>query len=124
MGRGVRRAHPRNVPDTEDPNGGPNKLSIDYMYLNDEDGNKDQLQMVMVDPNYGRLFAYIVPRKGVIGEAEWVPSRVMKDLDNMGYGNVTIQPRSDQEFAVVTVQGYIGMRRPTQTILINSPVGE
>ena len=35
MGRGKRRPHRVNVSDMEPHEGGPNKLSIDYMYLND-----------------------------------------------------------------------------------------
>ena len=58
MGRGTRRAHRDNVPDTEDRGDGPNKVSIDYMYLNDEDANRDQTYMVMIDHNHGRIFAY------------------------------------------------------------------
>ena len=63
MGRGVRRPHFTNVPGTEEAEG-PNKLSIDYMYLNNDEGLKDQPQMVMVDHNNGRVFAYIGPKKG------------------------------------------------------------
>ena len=85
MGRGVRRAHWSNVSDTEPKKGSVNKLSIDYMYLNDEDGKKDQPQMVMVDHNHGRPFAYTVPKKGVLGLAEWVPIRMTRDIDNLGY---------------------------------------
>ena len=91
MGRGVRRAHRHNVPDTETEDGEPNKLSMDYMYLNDEDDRKDQPNLVLVDHRHGRVFSYGVPRKGVTGEAEWVPNRIIKDINNMGYKDVRIQ---------------------------------
>ena len=54
MGRGVRRGHRRNVPDIEPNDGGPNKLSMDYMYLDDEHGAKDLPQLVVIDHNHGR----------------------------------------------------------------------
>ena len=124
MGRGTRRAHRVNVPDTEPKDDGPNKVSIDYMYLNDEDANRDQVHMAMVDHNHGRVFAYTVPRKGVTGEAEWISSRIIRDIDNMGYKNVCVQVKSDQEPAIVAVQEYIRFNRDSPTIPINSPVGE
>ena len=52
-------------------------MSMDYMYLNDEDGDKDQTQMVLVDHRHGRVFPHSVPREGVIGEAEWLPKRMI-----------------------------------------------
>ena len=72
-----------NLPDAEPHEGGPNKLSMGYMYLNDEDGGEDQPQTVLVDHNHGRAFAYSTPRKGVTGEAAWVPKRMTKDMANM-----------------------------------------
>ena len=124
MGRGMRRAHGVNVPDIEKRENGPKTISIDYTYLNDEDGNKDHPQMVMVDHNNGRVFAYTVPRKGAIREAEWVPSRMIRDIDNMGYKDVIVQIKSDQEFAIVAIQEYIRLNRSSPIIPTNSPVGE
>lgn len=124
MGRGNRRPHWTNVPDTEGREGKPNKFSIDYIYLNDDERKKDQPRMVMVDHNHGLVFSYSIPKKGAIGEAEWVPSRMIRDIDNMGYKDVTIQIKSDQEPAIVAVQEYIRLHRNSQTIPINSPVGE
>ena len=104
MGRGVRRAHRKNVRDTEQDDGGPGKLSMDYMYLNDDEPRKDQPHLVTVDHKHGRVFAYGVPKKGVSGEAEWVPNRIIKDINNMGYKDVRVQLKSDQEPAIVAVQ--------------------
>ena len=123
MGSGVRRAYWSNVPDTEATDV-PNKLSMDYMYLIDDEGLKDQPQVVMVDHTYGRLFEYIVPKKGILGQAEWVPSRMVRDIDNLGYRDVAIQIKSDQEMAIVAVQEHIRLHRTGPTILTNNPVGE
>lgn len=90
MGRGNRRAHRADVTDTEAHDGGPNNLSMEYMDLNDEGGTNDQPQLALVDHNQGRVFAYPTPRKGVTGEVEWVPDRVTKDIENMGYKDVNI----------------------------------
>ena len=124
MGRGVRRSHRVNAPDAEKNENGPQNISIDYMYLNDEDGIKDHPQMVMVDHNNGRVFAYTVPKKGLIGEAEWVPSRMSRDIDNMGHKDVIVQIKVDQERVIVAVQEYIRLNRTSPTIPTNSPVGE
>ena len=62
MGRGDRRVHRSNVPDTEDREGKSNRISIDYMYIDDDECKKDQPQMVMVDHNHGRVFSYTVPK--------------------------------------------------------------
>ena len=78
----------------------------------------------MVDHRHGRVFAYGVPRKGVTAEAEWVPNRMIKDINNMGYKDVKVQIKSDQEPAIVAVQEYIRLNRSSPTILTNSPVGE
>ena len=102
MGRGVRRSHFTNVLDPETAEG-PSKLSIEYMYLNDDEGQKDQPQMVMVDHGEGRVFAYIVPKQGVLEQAEWVPNRMIRDIDNFGYKDVVIQIKSDQEPAIVAI---------------------
>ena len=123
MGKGTRRAHRANVPDIEYLGNGPHKVSIEYMYLNDDDANRDQTNMVMVDHMHGRAFAYGVIRKGVIGEAEWIPSRIIRDLDNMGYKNVCVQIKSDLEQAIVAVQEYIRPNSASPTIHINRPVG-
>ena len=89
MGRGARMAHKVNGPDTEPKEDGPNKVLIDYMYLSDEDANRDQVHMAMVDNNHGRVFAYTVPRKGVIGDAVWISSRIIRDIDNMHKSSLT-----------------------------------
>ena len=120
MGRGNRRPHRTNVPDIEEKEGKNNKISIDYMYLNDDEKKRDQLQLVMIDHNHGRVSSYSVPQKGIVGEVGWVP----RDLDNMGYKDVTIQIKSDQEPAIVAIQAYIRLNRISPSIPINSPVGE
>ena len=93
------------------------------MYLSDDDANGDQTHMSMIDYSHGRVFAYIVPRKGAIGEVEWVPSRMFRDIDSMGYEDVCVQIKSDQEPAIVAVQEYIRLNRNSQMIPIHRPVG-
>ena len=61
----------------------------------------------MIDHRHGRVFSYTVPHKGVLGEAEYVPSRMVRDIDNMGYKDVCVQIKSDQEPAIIFVQEYI-----------------
>lgn len=46
-----------------------------------------------------------------------------KDVDNMGYKDVKIQIKSDQEPSIVAVQEYMRLNRIATTIPINSPVG-
>ena len=94
------------------------------MHLNDDDANRDRIHMVMIDHNHGRVFAYAVPREGVTGEAEWVPSRMTRDLDNMGYKATKVSIKSDQEPAMVALQEAIRKERQAHTISTNSPVGE
>lgn len=84
----------------------------------------DQPQLAMVDHNHGRALPYTAPKKGVVGEAEWLPSRMIRDIDNMGYQDVTIQIKSDQESPIIAVQEYIRMHRRQPIIPINSPVGQ
>ena len=49
---------------------------------------------------------------------------MIRDIDNMGYNDVTIQIKSDQEPAIVAVQEYVRMHRSSPPIPFNSPVGE
>ena len=67
---------------------------------------------------------YSVPHTGVLGEAEWVPNQKLKDINNMGYKDVAIQIKSDQEPSIVTVQEYMRFRRDSPIVPTNSPVGE
>ena len=124
MGRGIRRIHRHNVNDTEAREGNVNKISMDYMYLNDNNGDGEQPKWVVMDHNQGRIVAYSVPKKGVWGESSWVARRVARDLNNMGYRNTKIQVKSDQEPSIVALQEAIREERHGQSILANSPVGE
>lgn len=68
MGTGNGRPHIINVFDVEPKDGGPSKISIDYMHLNYEEAKKDQFQMVMVHHGYGRVFSYTVPKINKLSE--------------------------------------------------------
>ena len=116
--------HKHNVSDTEPKKDNVNKVSMDYMYLNGNEGEKDQPNLVVVDHNHGRIFAYVVPKKGPWGETAWIARRVARDLDNMGYKSTKLQVKSDQEPSMIALQDAIRRERQAQTILTNSPVGE
>ena len=132
--RATRHRHPAKgrrtavVKDTEDSDGKPAKISIDYMYFHDRAGQVagnayNPPQLVMVDHKSGRVWAYRVPNKGIMEGASWLPKRIVQDLDNCGYHEVKIQLKSDQEPAIVNLQSAIHEIRP-HTIPTNSPVGE
>ena len=80
-------------------------------------------QLVMIDHGHGRVWAYIVPNKGVFDGAAWLPKRIVQDLNNTGYENSRIQLKSDQEPSIVALQTAI-QEFKTGVIPINSPVGE
>lgn len=131
--RAVRSQHPSKgrkatiVPDTETGKG-PVKVSIDYMYLHERTGkHRDDAynppHMVMVEHRHGRCWAYRVPNKGILEDAEWLPERMVKDIDDNGMRHEKIQMKSDQEPAIVAVQKAIQDLRPN-VIPTNSPVGE
>ena len=70
--------------------GSVNNVSMDYMFLNDNTGDGEQPNLVVVDHNHGRIFAYGVPKNGAWGESAWVPRRAARDLNNMVYGTTKI----------------------------------
>ena len=132
--RAVRRKHPSKarkatvVLDVERGIKGPVKISIDYMYLHERLGryrNKEcnPPQLIMVDHQSGRIWAYRTPNKGVLDEATWLPQRIVQDINNCGYAETKLQLKSDQEPAIVTLQTAI-QELKTNVIPVNSPVGE
>ena len=115
------------VPDIESGNG-PIKVSIDYMYLHErrgkyKDTSNNPPHMVMIEHRHGRCWAHRVPNKGVMDEAYWLLERMIEDLDNSVMRLDSIQLKSDQEPAIISVQKRIQELRPN-IIPINSPVGE
>ena len=133
--RAVRQRHPKVrkhkhlVPDVDGSHEGPTKISLDYMYLNDrrkgeQDVHNNPPQLVMVDHRFGRIWAHRVPNKGIWGKAEWVPWRIIQDLDNSGIQSIKLQVKTDQEPAMINIQTAMQELRPDKIIPTNSPVGE
>ena len=90
------------IPDRDGSSEGPVKLSMDYMYLHERSGASGDTtdnppHLVIVEHRHGRLWAYRVPNKGVMGEAEWLPKKVIQDLNNNGMQNLTWHVKADQE---------------------------
>ena len=133
--RAVRDRHPRRrrhhhlVPDIDGSHTGPNKISMDYMYLSerkngDGENKNNPPHLVVVDHRHGRVWAHRVPNKGIMGKAEWVPRRVLQDVANNGMQDIVIELKIDQEPAIVNVQTAIQEMHPNKVIPVNSPVGE
>jgi hypothetical protein len=112
------------VPDTEAPDQGVAKFSIDYFKMLGPEGEHVPYSIVMVNHEDGGIFSYATPAKGIQGDSYWVPRRLAKDIDNCGTQSVTVQVKSDQEPAIVNVQEEIRYLRKSKTICTNSPVGE
>ena len=108
---------------------GPIKVSIDYMYLSERTGknqepNHNPPYLIMIEHRHGRCWAYQVPNKGVNDKANWLPRRMVQDLDNNGMRGAKIQLKSDQEPSIVNIQTAVQEIRPGMVVLTNSPVGE
>ena len=113
--RALRYRHPRTrkhkhlVPDVDGSHEGPVKVSMDYMYLSErakdeKDSNHNPPNLVVADHRFGRVWAHRVPNKGIWGNAEWVPKRIIQDLANNGMQNARIQVKIDQEPAMINIQ--------------------
>ena len=133
--RAIRRQHPRKgrgaivVPDVENGIEGLIKVSIDYMYLHErtrqgQESKYNPPYLVMIEHRHGRCWVYQVPNKGVHDRANWLPMKIVQDLDNNGLKDVKIQLKSDQEPSIVNVQTAVQEIRPGMVIPTNSPVGE
>ena len=84
------------VPDVEWEQDGVIKVSIDYMYLHERVGKYRNVeynppQLVMVNHNNGRVWAYRVPNKGVMDDAAWLPKRIVQDISNCGNETTPMQ---------------------------------
>lgn len=112
------------VPDTEPLQDGVTKFSIDYVYLNSDDGEVAPATMVMVNHEGGGVWSYATPGKGIQGDRLWLPKRMTSDIDGCGVKDAKIQVKSDQEPAIVVVQEEVREIRKGRTQCTNSPVGE
>ena len=99
--RAVRTQHPskgRNtiiVPDIDRGIIGPTKISMDSMYLHDRGDHKKNEQanppnLVVVEHKHGRVWAYQVPNKGIMGGSHRLPRWLGSDWDNCGMKEATI----------------------------------
>ena len=117
------------VPDTDESEDGPIKISMDYMYMHERVGQYKEDRwnppyLVVVEHRFGRVWAYQTPNKGPNDEANWVPEKLIQDWDDCGFKEVRIQLKADQEPAMISLQGAIQNLRPKEVIPVNSPVGE
>lgn len=89
--RAIRHEHPRKeirpivIQDSDGSNSGPVKISMDYMYPHESSSPNKELadnppHPVAVEHRHGRVCAHRV--FSTIGEAEWIPKRIIQDLNN------------------------------------------
>ena len=117
------------VPGIDKSETGLVKISMDYMYMHERIGMyaeniRNPPYLVVVEHRYGRIWAYQTPSKGPNDEAYWVLENLIQDWDNCGFKDVRIQLKTDQEPAMISLQGAIQDLRPKEVIQVNSPVGE
>ena len=92
------------MPDTEAAENGVSTFSMDYMQLNDVDGERAKSTMVMVNHEDGGIFVYANLGKGIQGDKCWLPRRMAMDIDNCGVKDAKVQIKSDQGPAIVAAQ--------------------
>ena len=99
-------------------------IAIDYMYLHSLDVDQKYPIMVVACEFSEATFAHVVTEKGV--SSGWIVKRIMEDINSLGYGDIGIIVKSDQEPAITEIQEAVKKERSTRapTVLINSPVGE
>ena len=54
----------------------------------------------------------------------WIAKKMAAEVDDLGYKDVKIVVKNDQEASIVEVQGAIRRARDAQTVMENSPVGD
>ena len=133
--RAVRHKHPKKgrrhwlVNGNDGGSSGLVKISMDYMYLHERNGpNREEsynpFHLLVVEHRYGRIWAYRVPNKGIMDEAEWLPKKIVMDFNNNGMQDVSWHVKIDQEPAIVTLQAFIQEFCPSGVVPTNSFVGE
>ena len=78
--------------------------------------------LVCHDSKSGGIKAHVVKSKG-IGDT-WIAGRIIKDVEEVGYGGCAIKIKCDQEPAIVDLQRMVGNQRRGKTVPVNSPVGD
>ena len=104
------------VPETEAPDAGVAKFSVDYFKMLSSDEGDVPYSIAIVNRGDGWIFSYAAPAKGIQGDSYWVPTRLAKDTDNCGTQFVTVQVNSDQGPATVNVQEEIRHLRQSTTV--------
>ena len=89
----------RSSTDIED---GTPRIGIDYMSISENWQEKMTPILVVKDTMSKAIMAHAVLRNGA-GD-KWIVRRLVRDLDDMGYGMIKLAIRSDQEPAVVDVK--------------------
>jgi len=95
-------------------------ISMDYMYMDveykrqqDETyGEKKRGKtpiLVIVDSKRKAVFSHMVSQKG--GSDDWIIKKVVEDIEDLGYGEVEINIKSDQEVSIVDLQRKQSSRR-------------
>ena len=97
-------------------------MSIDYLFMvpEEEDENMDAV-LIVYDANRRGIWTLSVDRKGPSAAVvKWLSDK----LEQIGYSEVDITLKSDQEPAVVDLKREIGVRRQASTAMVESPVRE
>ena len=136
--RGVAMAHrKREEEEIEEKENALTTWAMDYTFLTEDfelltraeaekPENKERVKdivMVSDDRRTGGVKAHLVERKG-LGD-NWIAGRIVDDMAEFGYGGSDLCIKSDQEPAIVEVQGKIAeTRKDGRTVPINSPAGD
>ena len=100
---------------------------MDYMYLHDRAGPDNETannppHLIVTEHKHGRIWAYRVPSKGVMGEAEGLPKKIIQDLNENGMQDIIWHLKTDQEPAAVALQRAMQAQCPNKIVPTNSPV--
>ena len=120
QGRGRRAAQ---VTKVREDTGIP-MIGLDYFFIGDdgaegEDSKEKVAAVAMRDYFTKALIAHVVPAKGV--EIEWTARQIVSDLERLGYKDLRIVVRSDQERAISALVDRIKELRRGETEVEWSP---
>ena len=74
------------------------------------------LNLVVVDHESGRIFSYALPDKSVFTGNGWIQKLLARDIDNLGYQDVKVIVKSDQERSMVALQHEVQQARRGSTM--------
>ena len=121
--------HHERVPETDGSIEGPVKISMDFFYLHERATSESQPtynppHLVVTEHRQGRIWAYRVPNKGVMGDVGWLPGKVIQDISNNGMKDLIWHVKAHQEPSIVALQTALQTLCDNRVIPTNSPVGE